>query len=456
MNLLPITRRTALSKAGAAMAIAVASPVALRSGLAANTIHKRKNIESLTVDELSAYKHAIKVVRDRGKADPNDRKGYDYWAALHDLFDESIHSGCAHFSEKFFPWHRRYLFDFEQVLQQSDPSITANVMIPYWEWTLPPKQGVHFPSAFEEAGSPLFDGRFMKNTPPPWDPNDVRSMVQEPDWSLFAGKPDPSNAFGRNPGLIEAGPHNTLHTNISRDMQSPDTAVQDPIFWSFHAGIDLCWSRWQRLHVSDTKPQPFVDSAAMLFFQDRSFTVGSTAKTADFLYEYDYNFSDDGPSATVVASASIVSPPARVTQFSIRAARDRDLILESAAQPSASAVLRLADVRVFQDRSYRLNFFLHPKDVDLSSIGADARKGYYMRTLTLWQAHHGGNVELFVRPTPTQAAHLAEGWVLTIQSEDVVKDSSGPPRAETAQATAAPQSLPATSELVRTIELQER
>lgn len=456
MNLIPLTRRMALRSAAAAIAAAAASPFVPRPGHAAGPVRKRKNIEKLSADELNAYKHAIKIVKDRGKADPNDRKGYDYWAALHDFFDESIHSGCAHFSEKFFPWHRRYLFDFEAVLQQSDPPVTANVMIPYWDWTLPPIQGAHFPSAFEDRTSPLFDNRF-NISPPPWDADDVRFMVQEKDWNVFAGKPDPSNAFGRNPGTVENGPHNGLHLNISRDMHDADTAVQDPIFWSFHAGIDLVWSRWQRLNVTESKPQPFADPEAVIFFQDRNFKVGSTAKTADFGYEYDYDFSKDGPAASGPAleavQASVLAPARRVTQLTAGAAKGRDLTMQVPEKPQASTLLRLADVKVLNDRSYRLNLYLHPKDVDLSSLNADARKAYFMRTLTLWKAHHPGEVEMFVRPTPPQMTRLAEGWVVTVQSEDVAP----PPRAGGLESTAAARpALPATSELIKGIELQER
>ena len=462
MSRIPMTRRSAILNTGAAIAVAVASQIVPRSANAAGTVRKRKNIEALSADELTAYQHAIKVVKDRSKADPNDPKGYDYWAALHDSYDESIHSGCAHFSEKFFPWHRRYLYDFELVLQQSDPSITANVMIPYWDWTRPPTQGAHFPRAFEQPGSPLFDTRF-KIAPPPWDASDILFMVQETDWNVFAGKPDPSNGFGRNPGSVESGPHNTLHTNISRHMHNPDTAVQDPIFWSFHAGIDLVWSRWQRLHVSDTKPQPFSDPAAIIWFQVRSLRVASTAKTTDFSYEYDYDFSPDGPAAApavVAASAPITSAAKRVTPLMPAAARGRDMTtLELAAKPASNAILRLADVKVLHDRSYRLNLYLHPKDTDLSSLSAEARKTYFMRTITLWKTHHDGEVEIFVRPTPPQLAHLGEGWVVTIQSEDApASDVTGQPpgAAGRAEATAAQPALPAASELVRTIELQER
>jgi len=462
MRLFPNTRRDVLLKLAAAMTALMAAP--LPRGFAQGTIRMRKNIETLSADELSAYKHAVQVMKDHS-SNPNDPKGYAYWAALHDLYDESIHSGCAHFSEKFFPWHRRYLYDFEVALQNSDPPVTKNVMIPYWDWTIKTTTGTNYPAAFEDSASPLFDNRFPISQPP-WDPKDILSMVKEPDWSLFAGKPDASNGFGNNPGSVEVGPHNTLHTNISSDMSDPQSAVQDPIFWSFHAGIDLCWSRWQHLHVTDARPQPFVDPEAVLWFQNRSFTVGTTGKTSDYFYEYDYDYSKDaaavavaGAAPAVLAQASITKPPRNVIPFTAGPEKDRHVTMEQATPATTSEVLRLGDVKYFSGRSYRLNLYLHPRTVDISGLGADARKEYFMRTLTLWKAHHDGTAEMFIRPTPEQAARLGEGWVVTIQSEDVVRE---PPKKTSApashaghtEAVAAP--LPPTSALVKSLELQER
>lgn len=470
MNLFPTTRRDILLKMSAAVTAAASSslaPSAFAQSPTPGTLRRRKNIEKLGADELAAYKHAIQVLK--SNTDPNSPKGYAYWAALHDLFDESIHSGCAHYSEKFFPWHRRYLYDFEVALQNSDPPRTKDVMIPYWDWTTNTTTGVNFPAAFEDTNSPLFDDTRQPVPHPPWNPDQVRRMVGETDWSVFAGKPDPSNAFGRNPGSIENGPHNTLHGMISADMASADTAVQDPIFWSFHAGIDLCWSRWQHRNLSGGKPQPFVDAEAMLFFQDRSFKVGTTGKTTDYFYEYDYDYSGDAaPAATtaaaVVASASITQSPKSVVPFSVGAEKGKNLTMQPAAPPPSSTILRLADVKYFSDRSYRLNLYLHPTSVDISSLSADARKEYFMQVLTMWKAHHEGTAELFVRPTPAQAAHLADGWVVTIQSEAVAElprpatatASAATPHAGHAGAAAAPGELPPTSALVKSLELQER
>jgi Common central domain of tyrosinase len=448
------SRRTFTVGAAASAATLMAARIAAPSSAATATVdvNLRKDIEKLTPTELQAYEHAIKIVKDRSATDPNDPTGYAYWAGLHDSFDESIHSGCAHFSEKFFPWHRRYLFDFESLLRKTDPAITANVMIPYWDWTKKPMTGVHFPQAFEAAGSPLFDNR-LSITPPPWDPDDILSMVHEPDWNIFAGKPDPSNAFGGNPGSVENGPHNTLHTNISRHMRAPATAVQDPIFWSFHAGIDLVWSRWQRLHVAPGGTQTFADPTAVIWFRDRNFTVASTAKTTDYGYQYDYDFTPDGPAAAAIAmtesvqSTSILNPVKEATQFAPLLSSNGRVTLAAPVQRTlaGNTVIRLGSIKVFSDRSYRIYLYLHPKDIDMSTLEGKMTSPYFMRLVTLWQAHHNLEVEIFVRPTPKQLDEIGKGWVITLQTESVPSDEQ----------TSA-EALGAQPNLLPTLELQER
>ena len=455
MKLNSVTRRSLILSAAGSIA-ATAIPGTVR---AAGPPAKRKSIDALSAPELDAYKHAIQIVKSRSAANPNDPTGYIFWANLHDNFDESVHSGCAHASERFFPWHRRYLSDFELVLQQTDPPVTAGVMIPYWDWSQPPAGGGHFPQAFLDTASPLFDRRLTK-TPPPWDPADVLSMVKEHDWNVFAGMPDPSDEIGGNPGAVESGPHNTLHTNISRDMASPDTAVNDPIFWSFHAGIDLVWARWQRLHVPDGSAQTFSDPTAIIWFRDRSFTVASTAKTTDFGYEYDYDFSGDGPPAgpALLAAAptpGITSPPKRTLALPFTpVASNRDVTAQASAPSSLgnSTLLHLAGVKVFHDKSYRLVLYLHPKDVNLASLSPQSLDQYRMRVLTLWRSHHDGEMQLFVRPTAAQLTQLNQGWAVTIQSE-AVPDEGGTPMTGMG-APSGP--LPATPQLVKTLELQER
>lgn len=454
------TRRKTLQLGAAAVAVSTvrksfSSPASATGG----TVPLRKNIENLSASELSAYAHAIQITKDRSKANPNDPEGYDFWAAYHDNFDASHHSGCAHFSEKFFPWHRRYLADFEKLLQATDPPTTSKVMIPYWDWSRPPTTGQHFPGAFEDPNSPLFDAR-KRITPPPWSPEGLLQLIQEHDWNIFAGKPDPSDGFGTNPGSVEFGPHNTLHTNISRDMASPPTAVRDPIFWSFHAGIDLVWSRWQRLFVTDQHPQPFADPTALIRFRDHSFTVASTAKAAELSYDYDYDFSADkaGALMTVAEAAAapkILSPARNVIPLSSTGTGKGHITTQSLAPRvlAANSVIRIGGIKVFDDRSYRLNLYLHPKDIDLKSLADSARAAYALRTVTLWQAFKETKVEIFVRPTASQLSDLNQGWVLTILSEALPETTLATGEMQTAPATAP---LPEASKLIESVQVEER
>ncbi|HEY6258923.1 MAG TPA: tyrosinase family protein [Xanthobacteraceae bacterium] len=417
----------------------------------------RKNIDSLTQPELDAYERAIQAVKARSNANPADPTGYLYWANLHNDYDQVLHSGCAHFSEKFLPWHRRHLVDFEKVLQQTVPGVTDNVMIPYWDWTKP-ASGTHFPKAFERQASPLFERR-LNISPPPWDADDIHGLVKENDWGVFAGLPDPSDGFGASPGSLENGPHNTLHGNISRDMRDPTTAALDPIFWSFHSFIDLAWTRWQRLHVTDQTPQPFQDGNAIIWFRDRSFQIKTTAKTSDFNYAYDYDYASvDGPPpspglAAAAPAAGIYTPPRRTVALVAAGEAGRYLTLRPGGpiMSGSNAVMRIAEVPVFHEQSYRLDVYLHPANIDVSSINSQARRPLLIRTITVWKGHHDGKVQLFVRLSPAQVAQLNGGSVVSISSELALAEED-----VLAAAQSPLPSLPRTSSLAVQAEIQER
>ena len=155
------TRRSILVSAGAIVASTGLSQ-ALPRAAGAQQARKRRNVEALSQAELEAYELAIQIVKDRSTANPADKTGYLYWANLHDDFD-TTHSGCAHFSEKFLPWHRRHLFDFEAVLRQTKPGVTDNLMIPYWDWTKPRDA---FPQAVRARGvAAVRQALFDQSTP---------------------------------------------------------------------------------------------------------------------------------------------------------------------------------------------------------------------------------------------------------------------------------------------------
>jgi tyrosinase len=84
----------------------------------------RKNVAFLTPDELKRFRKAVAVMKSYN-AYYQDERSFDYWARIHA-------NNCQHGWEEFLPWHRLYLYHFEQQLQDVDPTVT----LPYWDWTM--------------------------------------------------------------------------------------------------------------------------------------------------------------------------------------------------------------------------------------------------------------------------------------------------------------------------------
>ncbi len=86
-------------------------------------INIRKEISSLTPAELDTYREALSCMY-RYNDFWQDERSYDFWARIHT-------NSCQHGWEQFAPWHRMYLYFFEQKLQDYD----ANITLPYWSWS---------------------------------------------------------------------------------------------------------------------------------------------------------------------------------------------------------------------------------------------------------------------------------------------------------------------------------
>jgi len=75
---------------------------------------------------------------------PEDLRSYNNQALIHQ-------NHCQHGWERFLTWHRAYLYEFEQNLQDFDSDIT----LPYWDWVMPryrpdkPQDGCRIPRSFQ-------------------------------------------------------------------------------------------------------------------------------------------------------------------------------------------------------------------------------------------------------------------------------------------------------------------
>lgn len=463
-----LTRRQVVKSGGIC---ALALPAVLRSSRVHAATPLRKNIDLLTNDELENYKHAVKIARDRSVANPAVKEGYVWQAALHNDFDrirpDGLTGGCEHRSELFLPWHRAHLAGFEKILRETDPARTANVTIPYWDWTLPPS-GVRFPKAFEDATSPLFmsTGRYRKPEDVPegvgllpvvqWDAEEVKTkMVREQDWFLFAGKARKADGTGGSFGWVEDGPHNTIHPSIGTTMGKTQTASRDPIYWCFHACIDLIWARWQRVHTDTAHPQPFASPQEKIWVEPFVPVVQDMAQTntlpAGFAYGYDYDFSIDA-AAIMVAGGGVSN------RIQLEAVSRNDLLAATKpvrVESTKRKLLHVENVAVFPDVTYALRAYVHPPSVDLTAASDAERKRYLADSATIWMSGGHGHhpTDLYFDLTKSIAS-VGGDFVVSIltQPMPLVADA---PQLETMR-TEARRTIGARGLLWRSLAIEER
>ncbi len=89
----------------------------------------RKNADLLSEDELTAFRRAVEGMKDVSDQARGDQRGFFAHAGRHGVPDWL----CPHHTPQrlFLPWHRAYLYRFEQALQDQVPGVT----LPWWDWT---------------------------------------------------------------------------------------------------------------------------------------------------------------------------------------------------------------------------------------------------------------------------------------------------------------------------------
>lgn len=106
-------------------------------------IKQRMNIDCMTEAQINKLRDAMRAMYELNKW-PQDRRSYNNLALVHQ-------NHCQHGWERFLPWHRVYLYEFEQALQDHAPDVT----MPYWDWTMPhyrpqePVKGEIIPRSFK-------------------------------------------------------------------------------------------------------------------------------------------------------------------------------------------------------------------------------------------------------------------------------------------------------------------
>jgi tyrosinase len=233
----------------------------------------RRDIESLSAQELARLRDGfaqMQAIR--------DNRGYNYLAGLHGV--PGFY--CWHQDQPplFLPWHRAYLYEFEQFLQDR----VSTESIPWWNWTSETARSTGIPAAFSDP------------TTPEGQPNPLyQALIDVP-----TANPPLSRNTRRFPGMPSALPpasriaallalqdfqdfsaqlrniHNFIHGWIGGlqqngeevtggDMGVVATAAFDPIFYTHHSMVDRIWYLWQLQHGVNNVPAEILNTVLQPF-----------------------------------------------------------------------------------------------------------------------------------------------------------------------------------------------
>ena len=224
---------------------------------------------------------------------------------------------CQHGSWFFLPWHRIYLFYFEQIVTAAIVKLggPSDWALPYWNYSDSNADARKLPAAFiakqmpDGSKNPLFvpdpDRVEGNDGNPVGDENDVDVSVCLKKQDFVAGATGGDSGFGGPqtafnhrdgaPGSLETTPHGNMHMAVGGWMSSFRTAALDPIFWLHHANIDRLWNVWRLRdpkHVNPTDSQ-WLTGVAFNFHDAQGSPVSLTSdKVVDstaspLLYKYE-------------------------------------------------------------------------------------------------------------------------------------------------------------------------
>jgi hypothetical protein len=217
---------------------------------------QRKNVTTLSSDEIARLKAAFQGIMDLKTDDPNS---YFALAGIHGL----PQAYCMHHVNAYNPWHRTYLKIFEDALR-SVPGC-EDVTLPYWDistrlpdllndapfanYVLPedpgasdiPPVGGYFPLTTSRA-DPDTIMQLLGPAPQGYDVlTDIGTSLDQSLWGVY-------NVNGYQDFSIQAhdGGHGAIGGGLAGlTMGDQNVASYDPVFWFFHCNLDRLWLSWQ-------------------------------------------------------------------------------------------------------------------------------------------------------------------------------------------------------------------
>jgi tyrosinase len=245
-------------------------------------LRNRTKIDALTANQLAALRQAFTAVYGI-----NDDRGFAYWAGIHGL---PLPISCQHHNLLFLPWHRAYLYFFEQALMDQ----VAGATLPWWDYFAAAPPAIPDPYAqpgVNGAPNPLYRGPIQGIPPEQWarlgagpmppftnrTPGQLGPFPSQDDVTQALDAP----TFTDFSNFVE-GVHDNVHVWVGGTMSEIPVAAYDPIFWAHHCMIDRLWYLWQLGHPGADPPASMLGTALAPF----RMTVTDTLSINALGYEY--------------------------------------------------------------------------------------------------------------------------------------------------------------------------
>jgi tyrosinase len=294
--------------------------------MAANTDNfVRRDVWSLRPDDpiITYYAKAVSAMQSRPAGDPTS---WAYQAAIHGTEagpNKPLWNQCQHGTWFFLPWHRMFLYHFEEIVRAAviEGGGPHDWALPYWNYGLGGQKAT-LPLPFRRPK--LDDGKpnplFVSQRAPGINSGaELPSQATSPARALhrphyigaaeFGGGITQAAQFSQRTGKLEGTPHNAVHGVVGGQagwMGNILAAAKDPIFWLHHANIDRLWVEWSSVEGRTDPAQQQWRGHAFQFFEKNGKKVamkcaGVLDTEADLHYTYD--------STPPVAAARAVAAP---------------------------------------------------------------------------------------------------------------------------------------------------
>jgi len=199
---------------------------------------QRKDQAVLTETERARYICAFNMINNDG--------------TLGQLVDTHAEMHMQHTNARLLPWHRIFLYLFEEALHNYHP----DVCVPYWDWTKSEEQ--QFPNWLTAV------------LPTVHTPTRTINVIRSPGSggalaSIASATPGAmaKTTYDEFSALIN-GIHGAVHIWVGGTMSDASVSPADPVFWLHHGNLDRLWWDWYNSPQGNHQNPPLTGSDALM------------------------------------------------------------------------------------------------------------------------------------------------------------------------------------------------